>query len=246
MSCARVSIGKISSPCNQHAAANPFRTDIQTAVGLGRMPLFPAFHSLDQDSLPPFLIKSASEPSLSHLIGIEAVDELESNPHHLEIFATIRLAIRSQASATVSPHIIRVLFNTADTCILNCLYGKGEALDTVSPSHGQKRVSALLVAAQIFLYIVLRRVPATSPLIRILCERLRKALDGTHSIGETWAGHYPALLWVSFVGVLGMGAAVANTRTGWYISLFDSTMKRVPHSSNEGFCEQHWVKRTLS
>lgn len=213
-------------------------------MALGRVPLFPAFHSLNGNSLPPSLVRSASKPPLTHLLDLGDIGESKVVPRHLQVFLTIRQAIWSQASATVSPHTIRVLGNTADTLILETLFGKSLNDDVLSPS--QKRISALLIAAQIFLYIVIRQVPATSSLIRILCGRLHEALGDTSSVRETWTSHYPTLLWISFVGVLGTGSTDEKEGTQWYMSLLESTFRQVPDLGKGESREQGRLRHILS
>lgn len=104
----------------------------------------------------------------------------------------------------------------------------------------------LLLSGQIFLYIVVRQVPSTSSLIHILRGRLRQALGDTDSIWETWADHYPTLLWILFVGVLGTGAATEHEETQWYISLFKTTIEQVSASFQERPCDHVVVRRILS
>lgn len=89
-------------------------------------------------------------------------------------------------------------------------------------------------------------MPSTSSLIRILYGRLRRALEDTESIRETWATHHPALLWVSFVGILGKGAVAENEETQWYMSLLQSTLKQMSYSLEESACEPWRLRRFLS
>lgn len=194
--------------------------DIQIAVGLGRVPLFPAFHSLNEDSLSPSLSRAAAQPPLTHLLNIGGASKTNTVSSLLRSFMTIRQCLAAQASAAVSAHIIRVLGNSADRSILSSLYG--EPVDDSLVSYGQKRISALMVAAQIFLHIVLRQVPMHSPIIHILCDRLRRTLGDTKSVRLSWVRHHRALLWILFVGIMGKGPTIENEETQWYMSLVKS------------------------
>lgn len=198
------------------------------------MPLFPRFHSLDEESLPLSIIESVLEPSWKQLNDLG--DDERPIPYRVQVFMTMRQALASQASAKVSPHNIRILGNIADASILSLLYGESPGKD--AQSHGHRRVYALHIAAQLFLHIVIRQVPATSPLVRILRERLRKVLKHSKSTAETWASNYPTLLWISFVGILGTGAALESAERDWYTLLLRATMKKIPHSMQGEPCEQ--------
>lgn len=134
---------------------------------------------------------------------------------------------------------IRILMSTADNHILGFLFadsdGRGSGLvssagDSLDPG-GDDTTTALVLAAHVFLYAALRAVPPTSQLLRILCCRLRRFLEGDDgeanvedAIGRVlagWQGNPALLVWIAFVGVIGAGCTSLNAGNGaWFSSLF--------------------------
>ncbi|KAK1569444.1 uncharacterized protein LY79DRAFT_571845 [Colletotrichum navitas] len=192
-------------------------TEIQVASGLGRVPVLPMFHTLDQISLPSSVVSGAATPSLRHLDRLAGHDTDESKEPR-QIFTTVRQAICSQAGA-VAADDIRIVMNTADNAILHFLYAERRTATPV-----QKRFLVLVSAAHVFLYTVLREVPTTGHMARILVARMRAALEDADAIALVWVSHDAALLWILFVGVVGSGTAAEDR--AWFLSRLLDVLER--------------------
>ncbi|KAF3797788.1 hypothetical protein GCG54_00011879 [Colletotrichum gloeosporioides] len=190
--------------------------DIQVASGLGRIPKFPMFHTLDQVSLPSSVVNRAMTPPLRHLDRLGGHNPDESNEPR-KIFVSLRQAICSQAGA-VSADDIRIVMNTADSSILHFLYVERRTATPV-----QKRFLVLVAAAHVFLYVVLREIPTTGHMIRLLVARMRAALDDADSIALIWVSHDAALLWILFVGIVGSGTTEDRQ---WFASRLHKVLDR--------------------
>lgn len=237
--------------------------DVQVATGIGRMPVFPLFHTLDQVILPTKVLEQAAPPGLVHLESVGHDDAQHLDKQEIAaaraIFMLLRQAVAALTSSIpVAVASIRVIMSTADVHMLDFLFafhntsplGQGETSDDASlaPRHnppgsscqrigGSSPVTALVLAAHVFLYAVLRHVPTTSQLLRILCCRLRRfledetraqpATDAAARIVDAWAGHITLLVWVAFVGVMGSGWSRMNTdNADWFRSLFQAAILR--------------------
>ncbi|KAK1982980.1 hypothetical protein LZ30DRAFT_589415 [Colletotrichum cereale] len=178
--------------------------DIQVASGLARVPKFPMFHTLDQVSLPSSVVSRAATPSLRHLDRLAGDDDADEGEGPRRMFTTLRQAVCSQAGG-VPADDIRIVMNTADSTILHFLYAERRTAATPV----QKRLLVLASAAQVFLYAVLREIPTTGHMVRILVTRLRAALEDADAdaVALVWVSHDAALLWVLFVGFAGSGMA---------------------------------------
>ncbi|WQF89173.1 Putative fungal transcription factor [Colletotrichum destructivum] len=192
--------------------------DIQVASGLGRVPKFPMFHTLDQVTLPPSVVSRAASPPLRHLDRLAGHSPGESvEPRR--IFTALRQAVCAGA-AGVSADDVRIVMNTADSTMLHFLYA--ERRTAASPV--QKRFLVLVSAAQVFLYAALREIPTTGHMVRILVARMRAALDDADAIALIWVPHDAALLWVLFVGVVGSGAASQDR--AWFLGRLHRVLER--------------------
>ncbi|KAM0333961.1 hypothetical protein ACHAQA_000979 [Verticillium albo-atrum] len=196
--------------------------DVQVASGLGRLPYFAPFHTLDQVILSPQVIKQATIPPLINL-GIEEEYGSAMAACVNTIFTLLRQAICAQASDTVGADGIRILMGTADSCILNFLYGSNPDPDHFS--HSQEKLRALVFGAHIFLYVALRDVPPTSELLQILCCRLRTLLSGLDEPAGTGQGALS--LWLAFIGIVGSGGVYVNENTHWFREMFKLALRDV-------------------
>ncbi|KAE9566840.1 hypothetical protein CGMCC3_g17017 [Colletotrichum fructicola] len=194
--------------------------DIQVASGLGRIPKFPMFHTLDQVSLP--------------LLGGHNPDE-SNEPR--KIFVSLRQAICSQAGA-VSADDIRIVMNTADSSILHFLYVERRTATPV-----QKRFLVLVAAAHVFLYVVLREIPTTGHMIRLLVARMRAALDDADSIALIWVSHDAALLWILFVGIVGSGTTEDRQ---WFASRLHKLLDRAGDVLPPERCNRETLQQMLA
>ncbi|KAK2040728.1 hypothetical protein LZ31DRAFT_529255 [Colletotrichum somersetense] len=190
---------------------------LQVASGLGRVPKLPMFHTLDQVSLPSSVVSRAATPSLRHLDRLAGHGPDEGKEPR-RIFTTLRQAICSQAGG-VAADDIRIVMNTADNAILHFLYA--ERRTTATPV--QKRFIVLVSAAHVFLYTVLREIPTTGHMARILVARVRAALEDADAIALVWVSHDAALLWILFVGVVGSGTAEDRA---WFLSRLLEALER--------------------
>ncbi|KAK2051262.1 hypothetical protein LY76DRAFT_412981 [Colletotrichum caudatum] len=206
---------------------------LQVASGLGRVPKLPMFHTLDQVSLPPSVASRAATPPLRHLDGGPAgrgAGEGEGEEPR-RILTTLRQAICSQAGG-VAADDIRIIMNTADNAILRFLYDERRAAAaTATTTPVRRRFVVLVSAAHVFLYAVLREIPTTGRMARILVARLRAALEGADAAAAlVWAPpHDVALLWVLFVGVVGSGAAGGDR--AWFLSRLLGALGGVPRGA---------------
>ncbi|KAJ3946287.1 uncharacterized protein N0V96_004647 [Colletotrichum fioriniae] len=215
------------------------RIDIQVASGLGRVPKFPMFHTLAQVSLPPSVVNRARTPSLRHLENLGGHNPDESD-EPLRIFVALRQAILSQAggAVSVSADDIRIVMNTADSTILHFLYVERRTATPV-----QKRFLVLVSAAHVFLYTVLREIPTTGHMVRVLVRRMRDALDDADSIPLIWVSHDAALSWVLFVGIVGSGTTEDRE---WFSSRLDSLLERAKGILPSERCRRDNLQQLLS
>ncbi|KAK1507188.1 hypothetical protein CABS01_08368 [Colletotrichum abscissum] len=213
--------------------------DIQVASGLGRVPKFPMFHTLAQVSLPPSVVNRARTPSLRHLEKLGGHNPDESD-EPLRIFVALRQAILSQAGGAVSVAAddIRIVMNTADSTILHFLYVERRTATPV-----QKRFLVLVSAAHVFLYTVLREIPTTGHMVRVLVRRMRDALDDADSIALIWVSHDAALLWVLFVGIVGSGTTEDRE---WFSSRLNSLLERARGILPPERCRRENLQQLLS
>ncbi|KAH6658178.1 hypothetical protein BKA67DRAFT_557350 [Truncatella angustata] len=199
--------------------------DIQVAVALGHRLKFPLLHT-DQAYLPASIIEQAWYPPLDHSILND------SSYYHVRIFVQIRQLLLARQSSVVSLDALRTLLNMADDAILRHLYQ-----DSTDVSDASRRSRALVLAAHVFTYVTLRQVPPSSPLVRRMCARLQSIVGLTSSAREIWTENMAALLWVAFVGLLGMGTGTgAKTPPGgqWFLALFQCTVQRHPQGCSPG------------
>ncbi|KAH6667055.1 hypothetical protein F5X68DRAFT_279340 [Plectosphaerella plurivora] len=216
--------------------------DVEVATGLGRVPLFPLFHTIDQVILPSKVITDAAvPPALVHLEPDDAdpLEERQDMAAARVIFMLLRQAICAHASSIpVTVASIRVIMTTADVRMLEFLFPDSDTSShgkAQSPSRlaGNSPVTALVLAAHVFLYVVLRHVPTTSQLLRILCGRLRNFLQQgprvlpAAYVVDAWTGNAAFLVWIAFAGVVGSGWSRQNADNAeWFRSLFYSAVLR--------------------
>ncbi|KAG7139781.1 hypothetical protein HYQ45_003321 [Verticillium longisporum] len=227
--------------------------DVQVASGLGRIPFFPTFHTLDQVVLPAHILHQAVVPPLSDL-GIEEANGSATAACVHTILTLLRQAICAQTSDSVGADGIRILMGTADSCILNFLYGgaagaadyrlsssssssfaASSAASSSSATHAaEKRVRALVLGAHIFLYVALRDVPPTSQLLTILCCRLRALLTELDEPPAAGVGRGALSLWLAFVGLVGSGGghggggghgAAGSENAQWFAAMFQTALR---------------------
>ncbi|KAK1998388.1 hypothetical protein LX36DRAFT_576398 [Colletotrichum falcatum] len=192
---------------------------IQVASGLGQVPKLPMFHTLDQISLPSSVVSRAATPSLRrHLDRLAGHDGGGEGEEARKIFRTLRQAVCSQAGA-VAADDIRIVMNTADNSILHFLYAERRTATPV-----QRRFLVLVSAAHVFLYVVLREIPTTGHMVRILVTRMRAALEDADAIALVWVSQDAALLWILFVGVVGSAGAAGDR--AWFTARLLEVLKR--------------------
>ncbi|KAJ0308464.1 hypothetical protein Brms1b_009604 [Colletotrichum noveboracense] len=186
--------------------------------------------------------KSASD-DLSVLAGVAMLGSVEvsHNPDESneprKIFVSLRQAICSQAGA-VSADDIRIVMNTADSSILHFLYVERRTATPV-----QKRFLVLVAAAHVFLYVVLREIPTTGHMIRLLVARMRAALDDADSIALIWVSHDAALLWILFVGIVGSGATEDRQ---WFASRLHKVLDRAGDVLPPERCNRETLEQMLA
>ncbi|KAI2463960.1 hypothetical protein F4781DRAFT_425926 [Annulohypoxylon bovei var. microspora] len=200
--------------------------DIQLAVALGRQLIFPPLH-LDHAYLPATVTDHAQHPPLDCSITSG------SSYERVEIFTRLRQLLLARQSLTVSPENQLILLNVVDELILQYLYR--DCVDDVSDSR--RRSCSLVLAAHVFMYVTLRRVPPRSPLIRRICMRLQGTVGIAPTAGQTWTENQAALLWIAFVGLLGTGEGewAETCPTGQsFLHLFRSVIRAYPRDLHLG------------
>lgn len=171
----------------------------------------------DQPELPPTILEHASHPSLH--------DSVADNDCS-RVFTQLRQLLFATQSLTISVDDQRTLLNTVDESILRHLYK-----NCVHLSDSGRRSRALVLAAQVFMYVTLRQVPPGSPLVCRMCSRLQRMMEADQP-GRIWTDHREALLWVAFIGILGAGQGCLEGQ--WFLDLFKSTVQASQHESCSG------------
>ncbi|KAI8197812.1 hypothetical protein K4K52_010165, partial [Colletotrichum sp. SAR 10_76] len=148
---------------------------------------------------------------------LESRESAKSASDDLSVLAGVAMLGSVEAGA-VSADDIRIVMNTADSSILHFLYVERRTATPV-----QKRFLVLIAAAHVFLYVVLREIPTTGHMIRLLVARMRAALDDADSIALIWVSHDAALLWILFVGIVGSGTTEDRQ---WFASRLHKVLDR--------------------
>ncbi|KAJ0160998.1 hypothetical protein CTA2_6959 [Colletotrichum tanaceti] len=213
--------------------------DIQVASGLGRVPKFPMFHTLDQVRLPPSVVSRAGSAALRHHLDRLAGHSPGESAEPRRIFTVLRQAVWCGA-AGVAADEVRIVMNTADSTMLHFLYA--ERRRAASPV--QKRFLVLVWAAQVFLYAALREIPTTGHMVRILVARMRAALDEADAIALIWVPHDGALLWVLFVGVV--GSAAGSQDRAWFLGRLRRVLERARDALPPGRRRREDLQRLLA
>jgi hypothetical protein len=186
------------------------RVDVQVASGLGRPPLLPLIHTLDEVVLSPAVISDAEIPSLNHLdslgYGVETVKK---------VFSILRQAMLSRRYESVSPDSIRIILNHADHAILNHLHDECTSVDVY-------QFKVLIMATHVFIYAILRQLPPNGPLVGVLLTRLGDELSNKLSNIDVWGDHLSVLLWALYVG-----ASVSSKRIGGKSAWFSARLRHV-------------------
>jgi len=168
--------------------------------------MFPTLHT--NQALPPLLeLDSAENRPFDSSIT-------ERNPKDVAyIFSLLRRALL----ASKSPEAQYSLLHDADCSILRYL-----SLERDTRSDIVKRTLALVLAAHVFMYATLRHVPPKSTLMRRMVTRLQHTMEESLAAGNMWVSRKPALMWIAFIGILGVGVAEVSTEGQWFSSFFES------------------------
>jgi hypothetical protein len=111
--CNVVSLPQTTMPCSKLIIVC-CRADLQAAAALGRPPLLPLIHSLEEVVLPPGLLDEVNFPTLDHLeISGPCSTALK------QIIPILRQVLLAQKRSLMSTQDIAILLNTADTIILD-------------------------------------------------------------------------------------------------------------------------------
>lgn len=169
------------------------RANIQVSLVSGRKPIFPIIH-LDSPSLPSSILADAQFPPLD--------GSITQNGQHSQgqIFTHARQLLLALASPNVSQESLHVYSTFIDDMILRHLH---EVYTDTSESSRRSR--AIVLAVHVFVYVTVRRVSPRSTLMHEMCRHLQNAVVWVPNVRDVWEGYEAALLWVSFVGILGTG-----------------------------------------
>ena len=127
-------------------------------------------------------------------IKLDALEQEVEDADTVEVFALLRHVIWARDTHK-SPHVIRILMNTADWKMSECLVGGAS-------EHPRTSLEvALLLGAHVFLYAVLRKVPPAGILLQTLLARLELHLKSFAPNPES-SVEIHAWLWLLFVGLV--------------------------------------------
>ncbi|KAI8171413.1 hypothetical protein KHU50_005489 [Colletotrichum sp. SAR 10_65] len=167
---------------------------------------------------------------------LESRESAKSASDDLSVLAGVAMLGSVEAGA-VSADDIRIVMNTADSSILHFLYVERRIATPV-----QKRFLVLVAAAHVFLYVVLREIPTTGHMIRLLVARMRAALDDADSIALIWVSHDAALLWILFVGIVGSGTTEDRQ---WFASRLHKVLDRAGDVLPPERCNRETLQQML-
>ncbi|KAH7163286.1 hypothetical protein B0J13DRAFT_33969 [Dactylonectria estremocensis] len=173
-------------------------SDIQAANGLGVRPLVATIMPLESVSLPLSVLTAAEEPSLSHL---NAFEKTPDDATMRFCFSLVRQGQYSLESQDVPRYDFRIIINAVDHFLADALGG-----DTLLDLGRM-----LLTAAQVAYYAIVRGVPPTGLLPRIMVRRLRQQLDAGIRIFGSRPEHQHGLIWCLVIG----SAAAYETAEDW-------------------------------
>ncbi|KAJ0345288.1 hypothetical protein COL154_009349 [Colletotrichum chrysophilum] len=168
---------------------------------------------------------------------LESRESAKSASDDLSVLAGVAMLGSVEAGA-VSADDIRIVMNTADSSILHFLYVERRTATPV-----QKRFLVLVAAAHVFLYVVLREIPTTGHMIRLLVARMRAALDDADSIALIWVSHDAALLWILFVGIVGSGTTEDRQ---WFASRLHKLLDRAGDVLPPERCNRETLQQMLA
>lgn len=141
------------------------------------------------EDLPYSLQKEAELPSLEHVADIiPGGDEVKRS------FILLRRALLVCSWNAASLEIVRLHMHIADMSILHLLFEEKEKLLLQGP------LRSLLLAAHVFLYVMMRQVPKNGAVARTLVHRLEESIRLGQMSLDLWGDHLSALIWVLFVG----------------------------------------------
>ena len=184
--------------------------------------MFPVLHT-DQPKFPA----SALEQDVHLPFDNSVINDRSYN--HIQIFAQIRQLLLARRSPKISLTSLRDLFNALDASILQHLYQ-----DCLDVSDASRRSHALVLAAQVFVYVTLRQVPPGTPLVCRICSRLQNTIGLALPERAIWTNDKAALLWISYIGLLGIGPADETETFSerlWFLGLFQSSLLEFPQES---------------
>jgi hypothetical protein len=198
-------------------------------------PLLTTTHSASQN----LLTEDRVCPSLHGLNYDDAVWGYDS------ILQQLKQLLIAQQSSMVSLKTMRSMLDAIDDWMLRYIF-RGD----IGESDAGRCSRALIMAGHVFLYVTLRQVPPRSPPLRRMCERLRSALEFDIADGFLWTHDSAALLWMSFIGLLGSGGLTDATAEGkWFMGLFQTVAKNNQQERSSGsstlgesLCPFPWCK----
>ncbi len=199
-----------------------------------RLPLFPVLHPEDV-RLPEFMYEQASEQPLHRFVTNNCGNDI------LRIFSALRLAICAKRSGSVSPNSIRTILNLEEHRLLEKFYG--DSFEGISTSD-QSVVTAIALAAHLFLYVILRQVPTNIPLVRTMSSRMQKSIQKMTETQRTTPEYAAALEWVACVGILGTwtGASEISVESIYFTTLLENSW----HDSNSAVYDTAELGQRLS
>lgn len=196
--------------------------------------MFPLLQ-IDQVELPASILENARYPPFD-----DSITNCSSYDH-VQIFIQLRQLLLARQSSMVSLGALRGLFNIVEHSILHKL--QPDCIDVSDNSNTRSR--ALVLAAHVFMYVTLHQVVPQSPLLRRMCSKLQNTVGSTPYDTEVWKENRTALLWISFVGLLGtMRNADICSEGVWFLTIFQSIItQEYPEEASLG---NGSIRKTLS
>ena len=115
----------------------------------------------------------------------------------------------------------------ADSYILHLLFGEEERELLQGP------LRPILLAAHVFLYLMMRQVPKNGAVMRALVHRLDNSIQMRQTEPSVWENHLPALLWVLFVGAVAQEPLVEGIAKHWMKTQLRDTCRLLVPATKE-------------
>ncbi|KAK7973794.1 hypothetical protein PG989_015642 [Apiospora arundinis] len=204
--------------------------DMLVAIIMDRQLMFPTMHA---DLTPP---PAPNPPCVIDVSFNGAI--AESNSRELfDIFTRLRYALATQHLSATFSEVRQKELNDTDCCILQYRAQERDGLSDIA-----RRNHALARAAQVFLFLTLRHVPAKATIMRRMTNGLQRMVRNTLTNRNIWGEHQQALLWIACMGLLGTQEWAETSSEGrWFLELFGIAATAVAAAApSVGSCDNNF------